>query len=288
MDQDYASKLKMEAALFGISNAALSTFEIMTGKNGMISALVGAGTLAYGLYKYSSDSAVLSKNRNVGDEIADFFDTGVDAAGGILQGAGFLGGHLYLAGAVVGGGILLYFMSGMVKVDAGSLNLSPSTIPAIAGAGMGLGGSYALYLDAQAVQSAKQPDLPHDIAHAVVENVTEATAGTISTIGSMFTAKGWQTAGDNITHPGQYFSNYGRRISNEWSDVHDVGSFFNTWGDTMMILGDTFTTVPQATGQENAGAVYDNQTESYAAYIDAHPNATSAELQTEWNRLHKK
>jgi hypothetical protein len=239
MDEKYAGKLKSEAMILAAINAGIPAFEIFTGRNGMISAVVGAGTLGYAIYTYNSDASKMTKkDKNILDTLADVVDLTGGAATGVLSGTSFLGNHIYLAGALIGGGVLLYLMSGMIKVSPQTLNLSPPAIPAIAGAAMGLGGSFMLYSDAEEIESSVNPD----IAHSVASDITNAVQPSMGNMEAVFTAQGWDTFAHNITHPGDYFTNYGRRVSSSWSNIDSPGSFFNAWSTTAMVVGDMFTT----------------------------------------------
>jgi hypothetical protein len=256
MDEKYADKLKSEAMALAAVNAGIPAFEIFTGRKGMISALVGAGTLGYGIYTYYSDSSRMTKkDKNILDTLADVVDLSGGAATGALSATSFLGNHLYLAGALIGGGVILYLMSGMVKISPQTLNLNPTAIPALAGGAMGLAGSFVLYSDAETIENSVNPDL----AHTVANDITNAVTPSLGNMEAIFTAQGWDTFGHNITHPGDYFSNYGRRVSSAWDNINSPGSFFNAWSTTAMVVGDMFTTGDSPNNEYSGPVMTDDQ-----------------------------
>lgn len=164
---EYSSSLKFQGVAVGItSGAVIPAFEIFTNGQGIISILSGAGSLGYGIYKYYKDSQVVDKKRNFGDTIADFFDIGVDTAESATWGIN----HIYLIGAIAGSGLVLYLMSGMIKVQP--TTISSSSVPAIVGSLMGIGGGVLLFLDGESVEGSNHPDAPHTIAHDIVNGIT--------------------------------------------------------------------------------------------------------------------
>lgn len=238
MEDNTASSLKTQGIGLGIaSGAAIPAFEIFTGGKGIISIIAGAGTLGYGAYRYSKDTTAINKNRNIGDSVADIFDIGVDAAKGAAWGLG----HIYLVAAIAGGAIVVYLLSGMVKVQT-TTTIAPSTIPAILGGVMGLSGGVLLFIDGESIETAKNPDVPHSIAHDVVETGKQAFSNDVKNMKAATTASGWTQFEYNISHPQDYFPAYGQRVKQAWNNINSVGSFFNAWTTTFSIVGDMFST----------------------------------------------
>lgn len=235
MENTTASALQMQGVGLGIaSGAVIPAFELFTGGKGIISIISGAATLGYGIYRYRNDTIVIDKQRNIGDSIADIFDVGLDTAKGALWGVS----HIYIVGVLAAGGIALYLLSGVIKVQ-------PSTsisLPAILGSMMGIGGGVLLYLDGDQVQQAVSPDIAHSIGHDIVETAKQGLSNDANNIIAATTATGWDTFEYNVTHPQDYFPAYGQRVQSAWQNIHDVGSFWNAWTTTFSIVGDMFTT----------------------------------------------
>lgn len=274
MEDNQASSLKSQGIGLGIvSGACVPAFEIFRGGEGIISIIAGAGTLGYGAYRYSKDTVVVEKNRNIGDSVADIFDIGVDAAKGAAWGLG----HIYLVGAIAGGAVLVYMLSGMVRVQT-TTAIAPSTIPAILGGAMGLSGGVLLFLDGEAVETAKHPDVPHTIAHDVVDTVKQGFSNDVKNLKAATTASGWSEFEYNFTHPGDYFPAYGQRVKQAWNNIDSVGSFFNAWTTTFSIVGDMFSTDSKT--PYNPASEQPLTSNSYEDWLATHPIADDSQRET--------
>lgn len=269
--------LKNEAMALGIANGAISAFELINGTPGLVSLISGGSTLGYSIYKYTQDSKKVAQNRNWGDAIGDIINTGVHTATGVAEGVGWLGNNLYLVAVLAGGGILVYFLSGSIKGP--TLDLSGSAFPAVAGGIMGLSGAGILYADKVATTAATNPIT--DTTHKIAVQVDKGVAPSISNMTAATTQTGWQKFGYNFTHPGDYFPAYGKRVSTEWKNVHDVGSFFSAWTTTFMVIGDMFTTDKKSQDDQPppppAQRYYG--TEDFESWLKENPNA-SQQMQT--------
>lgn len=174
MDDNYANSIKLQGAALGIaSGAVVPAFEIFTGTSGVVSVIGGAITLGYGVYKYYKDSQVFENKRNFGDTIADVIDLGFDTAKGASWGVS----HWYLVVSVAGSALAIYLLSGLIKVEPATI--SSSSMPAIIGGAMGIGGGTLLYMDGDRVETGVKPDAAHSIAHGVIDVIDKTISGLI-------------------------------------------------------------------------------------------------------------
>jgi hypothetical protein len=203
----------------------------------------------------------------------------VDAAEGLFKGVGFVGNNLYLVIAAAGSIVVLYILSGMVKMDAGTIDIG-SKMPQILGGVMGLSGGALLYFDGEHVDSVANPDLPHTIAHDVVETGKQAFSNDVKNMTAATTASGWSQFGYNFTHPGDYFPAYAQEVRTRWKNINDVGSFFSAWTYTLSFLGDMFSTNSQTTTPSNPASDQPLTSNSYDDWLATHPIADDSQRET--------
>lgn len=164
----------------GVTNAGVSAFEVLTDRSGILSFVLGSGTLGYGVYRYVTVEKKLESKKNWADDIASSV-TGVfggvqDAVGGIAFGLS----HMLLLGGVVVAGVLLYILVPKTTI---STSVNGGTIAALLGGGMGIGGSVMTYLAIAEEEEVKKVD--DSFIHKFGEEITKD----IDKVGKLFSGK---------------------------------------------------------------------------------------------------
>lgn len=161
---DWINDVQHQALVSSIVNVSVPLFEVLTEAKGYSSLVIGSSTLGYGIYRYTTDSEKIKEQRNFGDEIDDFIGGAFSAIKGAIGSAGFILNNWVIIGGVVGGGVLLYLLSGMVD----SPNVKIPFVPVLGGI-MGLAGSFILLMDGWMLQEAE--DNKNSLLHKVGETV---------------------------------------------------------------------------------------------------------------------